>query len=70
MEIPISKQITLPLKMHIGASAVSVVKVGDKVKAGQLIAKAPQNALGTNRHASVSGVVKASNENCIIIDAE
>lgn len=69
-DIPISKQITLPLKMHIGASAVSVVKVGDKVKAGQLIAKVPENALGTNLHASVSGVVKVLNENCIIINAD
>ncbi len=70
VEIPISKKITLPLKMHIGAPCVSLVKAGDKVKVGQLIATSPEKALGTSLHASVNGTVEVSNENCIIINAD
>ena len=35
------EKVTIPLKMHIGAPSVPVVKEGDWVKAGQLIAKCP-----------------------------
>ncbi len=69
-EIPNSKKVSIPLKMHIGAPCVSLVKAGDKVKAGQLIASAPEKALGTSLHASISGTVEVSNESCIVISAE
>ncbi|MDR1491094.1 MAG: SLBB domain-containing protein [Desulfovibrio sp.] len=47
----------LSLRQHIGAPAQPVVRPGDKVKAGDLIAEIPENALGARLHASIDGVV-------------
>lgn len=47
-----------PLSQHIGAPAEPVVKKGDRVLAGQLIAKA-SGFVSANIHSSVSGTVKA-----------
>lgn len=49
-------KVSIPLSQHIGASAVSLVKKGDRVLAGQIIAKNDE-ALSCPVHASVSGVV-------------
>lgn len=46
----------LPFSMHIGGPAKPVVSVGEKVKLGQLVAKA-QGFVSSNIHASVSGTV-------------
>lgn len=55
------------LKQHIGAVSEVVVSEGDKVLAGQLIAKCPDGALGVNQHASIDGeVVKVSDDRVII----
>ena len=51
------EQVSIPLKMHIGAPSVPVVAAGDHVSAGQLIAKCPEGALGSAIHASISGRV-------------
>lgn len=48
--------VTLPLAMHIGAPAKAVVKVGDEVKMGQLIAE-PGSFVSSAVHATVSGKV-------------
>ena len=50
------KTVTIPVAMHIGAPAKPVVKVGDEVKVGTLIAEAC-GALSVPMHASVSGKV-------------
>ena len=50
--------VLLPLAQHIGAPAEAVVKVGDTVKVGQLIASA-KGAVSAPVHASVSGKVSA-----------
>lgn len=47
-----------PLIQHVGVPAVPVVKKGDKVLVGQLIAAADGD-MSANIHASVSGTVKA-----------
>lgn len=47
-----------PLSQHIGAPAAAIVKKGDHVLAGQLIAEA-KGFVSANIHASVSGTVKA-----------
>lgn len=47
----------IPLKQHIGKESEPVVKVGDAVKQGDLIAQIATNALGANIHASISGKV-------------
>ena len=49
--------VSIPLRMHIGAPSVPVVAAGDRVKAGQLIARCPEGALGSAIHASISGRV-------------
>ena len=65
--IPVPKKVFIGLKQHIGAAAVCQVKNGDKVTKGQIIAKVPENALGTNIHASVTGTVYSCTEAGITI---
>lgn len=50
------KQVIIPLSQHIGAPAVAVVKKGDPVKVGTLLAKAG-GFVSANIHSSVSGKV-------------
>ncbi len=54
-------RVKLPLKQHAGAPAVPVVKTGDRVKEGDLIAAPAPNALGARIHASIGGVITAVN---------
>jgi Na+-translocating ferredoxin:NAD+ oxidoreductase RnfC subunit len=54
-------KVVLPLKQHTGAPAIATVKVGDKVKAGDLIGKPAEKVLGARIHASISGTVSAVN---------
>ncbi len=53
------KQVKIPVSQHIGAPAEPVVKKGDSVKCGDLIAACPEGKLGANIHASISGTVSA-----------
>ena len=50
------KEVLLPTSQHIGAPATPIVKVGDEVKVGQLIAE-PSGYVSSPIHASVSGKV-------------
>lgn len=50
------KSVTLPMQMHIGEPAVPVVKMGDLVKVGTLIAE-PCGELSSPIYASISGKV-------------
>ena len=50
------KEVLLPMSQHIGAPATPVVKVGDEVKVGQLIAEAA-GYVSSPIYASVSGKV-------------
>ena len=52
------KEVLLPVSQHIGAPATPVVKVGDEVKRGQLIATA-EGAVSSPIYASISGKVSA-----------
>ncbi len=56
VRMPAPKEVTIPLSMHIGAPAAAVVKAGDSVKVGELIAKADGN-VSSNVYSSVSGKV-------------
>jgi len=56
-ELPLPKSVFIPVAQHIGAPATPVVKRGDEVKVGQLIAKS-SSFVSTNIHSSVSGKVK------------
>ncbi len=62
-------RVTLPLKQHIGQPARAIVKTGDAVGKGQLVAEMPAGQMGSNIHASISGRVRVGNEN-IVIDGE
>ncbi len=73
-------QLVLPLQQHIGEPAVAVVKPGDRVLKGQLIARA-QDYVSASVHASSSGQVIAieerpiphpsgQNATCIVIETD
>jgi Na+-translocating ferredoxin:NAD+ oxidoreductase RnfC subunit len=50
-------EVQILLKQSIGVPAEPVVQPGDSVQRGQLIARIPENQLGANLHASISGRV-------------
>ena len=55
--LPLPKTVFIPVAQHIGAPATPVVKRGDEVKTGQIIAQS-SSFVSTNIHSSVSGKVK------------
>lgn len=55
--LPLPKTVTIPTGQHIGAPAQILVKRGDEIKVGQVIAKAG-GFVSANIHSSVSGKVK------------
>ena len=55
--LPVPATVFIPVAQHIGAPATPVVKRGDEVKVGQIIAKS-SSFVSTNIHSSVSGKVK------------
>ena len=63
-------KVVLPLKMHIGVPVTPTVKLGDKVKAGQLIGAMPDGKLSAALHASISGTVSSVDDKAIIISKE
>lgn len=72
------KTVTLPTVMHIGAPAVPVVKSGDKVFVGTLVAE-QSGFVSSPVHSSVSGTVKSvseillssgKNAPCIVIESD
>ncbi|RKD33797.1 proline reductase-associated electron transfer protein PrdC [Thermohalobacter berrensis] len=61
-------KISLPLRQHIGKPCKPLVKEGDEVKKGQLIA-VPEG-LGANIHSSVYGKVEKTTNEKIVIKAD
>ncbi len=59
--IAMPKLVTIPMSMHIGRPAKPVVKRGDEVKVGQLIAEA-DGYISSPVHSSVSGKVQKIDE--------
>lgn len=60
------QRVTIPLVQHIGAPAEPVVRVGQPVQRGELIADVTEDKLGARLHASISGVVKEVNGSIVI----
>lgn len=60
-QLPIPKEVKVPLGQHIGVPAQPVVAVGDVVKVGQLLAQAT-GFVSANVHSPVSGKVKKIEE--------
>ncbi len=63
------KLVNIPTRQHIGVPCRPVVKFGDKVTMGQLIAEAGEG-LSVNIHASISGLVIEVDESHIVIKAD
>lgn len=61
--------VEIALKQHIGAPAVCVVSVGDKVRKGDLLGEIPEKALGARVHASIDGTVTSIDGGRIVIRA-
>ncbi|MDH2292480.1 electron transport complex subunit RsxC, partial [Cobetia sp. 10Alg 146] len=55
---PLPHEVVLPLSQHIGAPAQPLVEIGQRVKTGELIARA-QGMISAPVHASITGVVTA-----------
>ncbi len=55
--MPAPKMVALPMSQHIGAPCTPVVKAGDRVDVGQVIAKSDA-FVSAPIHSSVSGIVK------------
>jgi len=51
-------RVVLPLKQHAGEPARPVVRPGEKVRAGDLVAAPAEGALGARIHASIAGTVR------------
>jgi Na+-translocating ferredoxin:NAD+ oxidoreductase RnfC subunit len=56
---PAPRQVVLPLKQHAGPAALAVVKEGERVRAGDVVAAPAPGALGARIHASIDGVVRS-----------
>ncbi len=61
-------RVQIPLKQHVGAPSEPLVKAGDRVRTGDLIAKIREGQLGANIHASISGTVTAISESGVVIE--
>jgi len=65
-EMPRVERVVLPLKQHFGAPAVPTVRVGERVREGDLIGEIPGKALGARIHASIAGVVAEVGDSIVI----
>ncbi|MHC1787144.1 MAG: 4Fe-4S dicluster domain-containing protein [Christensenellales bacterium] len=61
------RQVRLPLRQHLGQPAGPLVKPGQRVQRGQLIAAMAEGALGADLHASLSGTVTGVDARMITI---
>lgn len=60
-------EVELPFSQHIGQPAKPVVKTGERVRKGQLVADVEENKLGSPIHASIDGVVNQVTQNALTI---
>lgn len=61
-------RLVLPLKQSAGAACEPKVRVGERVRAGQIIGEPPANGLGALLHAPVDGVVRAVTDQAIVLE--
>lgn len=62
-------KVKIMLSQHIGAPAAAIVKQGDKVTKGQMIAE-PAKGLSVGIHASIDGVVSEVTDKYVIIETQ
>jgi electron transport complex protein RnfC len=56
--LPLPKRLTIPMQQHIGEAALPIVKVGDRVLKGEMIAEA-SGTVSAPIHAPTSGTITA-----------
>jgi Na+-translocating ferredoxin:NAD+ oxidoreductase RnfC subunit len=61
--------VVLPLKQHVGAPARALVREGQRVRRGDVIAEPAAGALGASIHASIDGSVRIVGDQSIMIEA-
>jgi len=62
------RRVALPLRQYVGAPARPLVRVGDQVKAGDMVAEVGGRDVGAHVHASIQGMVSKVNS-AITIEA-
>ena len=62
------RKVNVLLKQHAGVPSVPVVKCGDRVREGDLLAVPPQGKLGARVHASIAGTVTVTAD-AVVIEA-
>lgn len=60
-------KVYIELKQHVGKPSEAIVKVGDEVKRGQVVAVTSYEDLGTCMHASIDGTVTAVTDRFVVI---
>lgn len=63
----VPEKVVLTLKQHAGRAAVPVVKVGQYVKVGDLLADVPENVVGAKVHSSIEGTITDISEEAIVV---
>jgi Na+-translocating ferredoxin:NAD+ oxidoreductase RnfC subunit len=66
--LPAPSRVVLPLKQHAGEPARPVVRPGEKVREGDVVAAPAEGALGAHLHASIAGTVR-SIEGAVVVEA-
>lgn len=66
----VPKKIKITFDQNIGAPAKPVVKSGDAVSVGQVIANVDEKSLGLPIHSSIDGVVIDANDHFILIKSK
>lgn len=61
-----AQRLEIPLRQHIGEPSVPVVRPGDRVNAGELLASIPENSLGACIHSPCGGTVVETGESIVI----
>jgi Na+-translocating ferredoxin:NAD+ oxidoreductase RnfC subunit len=62
-------RVRLLMRQHLGAPAEPMVKVGQEVRAGQVVGEIPRGALGARVHASIDGLVTAVSSEAVEVAA-
>jgi len=63
------KRVRIPLQQHVGEAATPVVRKGEHVEEGTLIADVPEGKLGSAIHSSIRGLVREVG-NMVVIERE
>lgn len=66
----VPKKVKITFNQNIGAPAKPVVKAGDKVTVGQVIADVDEKSLGLPIHSSINGTIVDANEHFIIVKSK